>query len=222
MDALLRRRLMMLTGGSPTPPGELVFYDRLVFDGVAYIETDIVPGANDSFVCIFGNESQKIAQRLFMCPAANATQVGAILNSSTSNTNRNFTTYYGASSYVGNNKTLAFSNAEFSFFLTPKRYGWGNAAYTFTKGANAPTGGLVIGSNAAHSGQPFTGNCSRFRLFGSDAQNCVAYSDFANYTPYATLRPCTYNGEAGLWCEETSKFYGNSAGAGALTVRNNS
>ena len=197
-----------------------VFYDYLVFDGTAYIETDIVPGADDSFRCGFGSETQRVAQRMFMVECTNSAMTGVVLNSSTNNTKRQFSQYYGSTSSLSSNRTLNFSYNRFAFFLTPKRMGWGSTAYTQTKGNNTPTGGLIIGSNVAHTGQPYTGSIGIFRIYGSDAQNVSSDSGFNSYTPVYTLRPCTYNGEAGLWCVETNKFYGNTAGAGTLTASN--
>ena len=226
MDALLRRRAMMAAGGgSPTPPGpviEPVFYDRLVFDGTAYIDTDIVPDLTMSYRIAIGNESQKIAQRYFFAPTENSGFVGITLNSTTNSTNRCFNVYYGKSSALSNTQTYAFSNATMSLFLTPKRFGWGNTQFSITKGSNAVSGPLVIGQSSTHLGQAFTGRLGWFRIYGSDAQNVTSNSGFDSYTPVYTLRPCTYDGEAGLWCVETSKFYGNTAVAGTLTVMNNS
>lgn len=210
----------------PTPPGHtLVFYDRLVFDGTAYINTDIVPPSGASFRVTLGRESVKALQKMYSCQCENSTTISFILTGSTTTTNRTFGVYYAASGVLSNNKTLAFSNQAYSSFLTPKRWGWGNGSnnWSITGGANAPTGGLVLGDNASHSNtQRYTGSMSRFRIYGSDAQNVTSDSGFDNYTPVYTLRPCTYDGEAGMWCEENSTFYGNSAGSGTLTVANNS
>lgn len=218
MDALLRRRQMMSSGASPDTP---VFYDRLVFDGTAYIDTNITPAADCSFRVALGDETIKATQRLFMV-ATSSGKTGAILGTSTNETDRVPTVYYGKSSAVGGNNNLAFASARYGFFLTPKRYGWGSLSYTITKGNEAPSGTLVIGSNVAHSGQSYSGTMGQFRIYGSDAQNVSTNDGFNSYTPVYTLRPCLYNGEAGLWCEETLTFFGNSAGAGTLTVQNNS
>ena len=215
---------MIAAGGGtpPTPPvDEPVFYDRLIFDGTACIDTDIVPDANASYRVILGNETSKVSQRVFMVRAGTSDLTGIIYNSSTTTTNRAIACYYGGSSALLA-KQLAFSTSAFSFFLTPKRMGWGATAYTFTKGSSSPTQGLVIGSNPAHGGQMYTGRIGTFRIYGSDAQDVTTDSGFASYTPAYTLRPCTYNGEAGLWCVELSKFYGNSAESGTLSVANNS
>ena len=219
MDLMARRRMMMEIGGSPTPPVFTpVFYNRLVFDGTAYIDTDIIPASGSSFRCILGNETIKAAQRIFNVPCANSSLIGAILNSSTTSTRRYFSIYYGGSSSASSNRYLAWTSAEYSFFLTSKRLGWGNSSYTYTKGSKDPSSGLIIGSNSSHNGQAYTGNIGVFRIYGSETENVSSDSGFNSYTPTYTLRPCTYNGEAGLWCVETSKFYGNSAGSGTLTV----
>ena len=227
MDALLRRRAMMAAGGGepPTPVIEPVFYDRLVFDGTAYIDTDIVPPSGASFKVTLGRETVKATQRMFSCQCANGTTISFVLNSGTTTTNRCFSAYYADSSAKSSNRTMAFSTQAYSAYVTPKGWGYGNQGsyWSYTGGANAPTGGLVLGNNASHSaGQPYTGSMSIFRIYGSDAQNVNSYNGFDSYTPVYTLKPCTYNGEAGMWCVETSTFYGNTAGAGTLSVANNS
>ena len=225
MDALLRRRAMIAAGGGepPTPPViEPVFYDRLVFDGTAYIDTDIIPDANASYKTTLGNESSKVAQRILTVKDSSSTLIGAILNNSTSATNRCFSIYYGSSSALSTDKTLAWTTSEYNFFLTPKRFGIADSVYSITKGNRTPAGGIVIGSNYQHSGNPYSGDTSTIFVYGSDAQNVETFAGFDSYTPAYTLRPCTFNGEAGLWCVETSTFYGNTAGSGTLSVRNNS
>lgn len=200
-------------------PPEPIFYSSLVFDGTAYIKTDIIPPANSSFAVSLGNETLKSGQRLFLAPTS-VGQIGAIISpGNTTTTNRFFSIYYGSSQAVSTNRSLAWTTTTYNFFLTPNRLGWNTTAYTFTKGSNNATGGIVIGQNSSGSGQPYTGTLSNyFRLFGTDAQNATKFSDFDSYTPLYTLRPCLFDGEAGLWCVESRKFYGNSAGAGSLSV----
>lgn len=220
--AYLGDDLVYQNGGGPTPPTPTpVFYDYLIFDGTAYIDTDIVPDANASFRVNLGDETLKAAQRLFGIPAGIGAYTTISYSNSTNASNRAFTVYYGSSSSLSSNRTLAFGAGRYSLFLTPKRFGWGNNAFTITKGSGSPSGGLVVGSNSSHSGQPYTGKIRGFIVYGSDAQDATDASDlYNNYTPAYNLRPCTYNGEVGLWCLETSKFYGNSAGSGSLSVAN--
>ena len=223
MDALLRRREMIAAiGGSPTPSIQPVFYDRLVFDGTAYIDTDIVPPTDASFRVRIGGETLKATQRCFGLAATTGT-IGMHLATNTNSTTRYFNVYYGQSSTVWSGAGPSFNTSVYRFFITPQRVGWGSSTNNaFTKGAGTPSGGLKFGANTSHSGQAFTGVMETFEVFGDDAKEVTTYDGFGNYTPVYTLRPCTYNGEAGLWCVETSKFYGNTAGAGALSVTNNS
>ena len=226
MDALLRRRAMIADGGNPTPPPTptLVFYDRLVFDGTAYIDTDIVPDAEASYRMMFGDETLKASQTLFTVPAENSTRIGLVYGSSTTSTRRAFSVYYGASGAVRSDQTMLFSAARYTMMLTPLKvqFGQNGTAQSITKGSNAPSGPLIFGQNATHSGTAYTGSMGNQRVYGPDAKNATSYTDLLNnYTPTHTLRPCTYNGEAGFWCVETSKFYGNSASSGTLSVINN-
>lgn len=204
---------MMVAGNSAPAP---VFHTRLVFDGTAYIDTDVPIPENGSLQVTLGYEATKGTQRIFSADGI----FDAYLNGSTNATSRFFSACYGSTSAVvsGTQLSLAWTYNSYGFFLTPKRVGYGTTTKTFTKGANTPTGGLVVGVNSSHTGVPFTGKImSRIKIFGDDAQNVTQNSDFSNYTPVATLRPCTYLGEAGLWWVEQSRFFGNSAGSGTLT-----
>lgn len=213
MDALLRRRQMMGMDTAPAP----IFHSRLIFDGTAYIDTDIQIPENGSVRCIFGWETTKGMQALFNAGG----RVYALLNTTTNTNNRYFTVAYdsGSSLVSGNTFYIAWTNQSYSFFLTPHLVGIGTKTASFTKGSSRPESGLVIGNNAAHTSTPFTGKQGGIlRIYGSDAQNVTQDSDFSAFTPVYRLRPCTYLGEAGLWCVETGVFYGNSAGAGQLSV----
>ena len=221
MDALLRRRAMIAAGGgSPTPPGpviEPVFYDNLIFDGVAKIETDYVLPENCSIRVSLKNEKNKAAQRVFHATGGNGL-IQMIYGSATTSTTRKVNVYYDSTS-VSDTFNRAFSSTLY-FWLTPKRCGNYSTASSYTKGSSHPTGALQIGG--WESGNPFSGDMGTFRVYGSDAQNASSWEAFENYTPAATFRPCTYNGEAGLWYVEGNKFFGNTAGAGTLTGSNNS
>lgn len=217
MDALLRRRAMMAAGGgSPTPPGpviEPVFYNYLVWDGVAKIETDYVLPASCSIRVGLLGETNKAAQRVFRAYDSNG-QLQMIYGSATTSTTRTVNVYYDSTS-VSKSFTRAFSNALY-FWVTPNKCGYGNTAETYTKGSAHPTGPLELGGWS--SGNPFSGKMGIFRVYGSDAQNASSFDELGNYTSVATFRPCTYNGEAGMWYVEGNKFFGNTAGAGTLTA----
>lgn len=226
MDALLRRRQMMVAGGSPTPPGpviEPVFYPYLKFDGVAYIDTDYVLPQDCSIRVTIGNESNKAAQRvLFAGSSASAGDggIGIIYGGSTSSASRQMLPYYDSKTQLASDKTINFTTTSFGFFMTPFRYGWGTLSYTYTKGSYHSASPLVFGSMSNHSGNPYSGVLRQVRIYGADAKNATKNADFDNYTPIATFKPCTYQGVTGMWYVEEGKFYGNTAGAGTLVALN--
>lgn len=198
-----------------------IFHKYLIFDGTAYVNTDIVPSNQASFLGNFGDETLTGAgagQRMFIVPASGSVQTGFIISpSATTNSYRQFTVYYGSTATSGN-KRLNWTTKRYNVFLTPSRCGYGNTVTSITKGSGTPTGPLVIGQNASGSGQAYTGKIGDFKVYGDDAKNVSSVAGFANYTPVATLRPCEYNGQAGLWNVEENKFYGNAAGSGSLSV----
>jgi len=134
-----------LTGTSFTAgPSGVVFYDRLTFDGTAYVDTGITPADDSSFSANFGDESTKAAQRLFRVATGSTYQIAVFLGSNTTSTPRGFSIYYGGSAISGN-RTLAFSTTRYNIFITPNRFGYGSTVNTITRTANAPTGHLFIG-----------------------------------------------------------------------------
>lgn len=195
-----------------------VFYDRLVFDGTAYIDTDIRCSNGQSFNVWLGNETVKAAQRVFLMACGQNTTLGLLYTSVTNTSNRRMGIYYASS--VQGSRQYAWTNTTYNFFMTPKRYGWNNSSYTLSKGTYSVQSDLFIGTNSAHSGQAYSGEMGTFYIYGSDAADVTSPSGFSSYTPVYTLRPCTYDGAAGFWCVETSKFYGNTAGSGTLSVYN--
>ena len=220
MDALLRRRLMMQAGGGPTPPPTPtpVFYDKLIFDGACTIQTDIVLPANCSMRVTLGSETLKAAQGVF--GAWDGTGgIGLFYGGATSSTRRQLVNFYDSASLIVSNLYLDFTYTTFGFYMTPKRIGFGGYTQSFTKGSHHPTGALYLGDWSANTAD-YTGEMRTYYIYNSDAQNVASYSGFESYTPAYTLRPCTYNGEAGMWCVETGTFYGKTSGAGTLTVAN--
>lgn len=201
--------------GAITP----IFYTYLYFDGQSYITTDLSIPTNGSVCVPVGYETLKAAQQVFRFSGGSTGYIAHTLTSNTTSTNRRMGVYYDSSSLTASNRNLSFTNySAYGFFLTPKGYGWGNVYYTYTKGSQHPTGPLQVGGWG--TGQHYTGRMSTMTIYGSDAQNCNSKASFESYTPVYTLRPCTYNGEAGLWCVENNQFYGNSAGAGTLVAAN--
>ena len=213
-----------------------VFYDRLVFDGTAYIDTDIRCSNGQSFNVWLGNETVKAAQRVFLMDCGQSTTLGLLYTSVTNTSYRRMGIYYASS--VQGSRQYAWTNTTYNFFMTPEvKYPlWingkqvtavtnsnGKASLTIpalSKGTYSVQSDLFIGTSSGHSGQAYSGEMGTFYIYGSDAADVTSPSGFSSYTPVYTLRPCTYDGAAGFWCVETSKFYGNTAGSGTLSVYN--
>ena len=214
--AYLGSTLVYESGSGPTPIITPVLYDYLVFDGYAYLETDYILPAGCSIRFGAGNETKKVMQPVFSATGTNGGLIMLAYGGGTNTTRRQMVPYYDSSSGLANNRYLNFSTAAYAFFMTSKRFGWGNTAYTITKGSLHPDGGIAFGKGS----QPYTGTIQPVRIYGSETQNLTNFNAFSSYTPIATFWPCTYNGEAGLWYVEENRFFGNTAGVGQLSVRN--
>ena len=211
---LIRRRGMMTTQGSGSAPE---FHTYLVFDGTAYIETDIILPQDFSIRAAIGNEA-RYQQAIFSAYNGSNFVFALWMNSSTNINNRVFSVRYDSTSTLSSSSFLPWNKTRYNIYMTPFRFGYGfTVADDYTKGSVRPTSGLNIGRPLSTS-TPYTGKTGAFRIYDDAAKNADSYNYFDNYTPIYTLTPCIYNGEAGLWCNETSRFYGNTAGAGVLTV----
>lgn len=193
------------------------FHTYLVFDGTAYIETDIILPEDFSIRVTIGNEARH-QQAIFSAYNGSNFVFALWMNSSTNNNHRVFSARYDSTSTLSSTSSLPFTTQRYSLFMTPLGFGYGNTvAVNYTKGSVRPTSGLNIGRPLS-TATPYTGKSGAIRIYDDAAKNANSYDYFDNYTPIYTLRPCLYNGEAGLWCEETNRFYGNTAGGGILTV----
>lgn len=218
MDALLRRRAMMAAGGgSPTPPGPTPeFYNYLVFDGNTGIETTITFPENCSLRVVLGKETVKKSQGVFFASDGSG-RIELAYMGNTNSTSRQMGVWYDSPSAIKSNDTLAFSTSAYAFFMTPSGYGWDSTWKTYTKGSHHPTNAVLHLAMATNS-QRYTGKMGAFQIYGSDASGCKSYSAFASYTPVITLRPCLYQGVAGLWYVEGNTFFGANEGTGTLSV----
>ena len=214
----------MLAGGSPGPgpepptPVTPVFYDYIYFDGTAYIDTTVTIPANGSLRVSLGMETSKTAQQVFIAEGTNGGYIGMFIGGGSNTTRRQVVPLYDSTSYLASNRYLNWTYTTYGFFMTPSRFGWGNSPYTYTKGSLHPDGGICLGRSTNTGVTRYTGRMTQLQIYGSDASGVTSYAALDNYTPVATLRPCTYDGVPGLWYVEGSTFFGNSAGAGTLTV----
>lgn len=194
-----------------------VFYNYLYFTRPAYIDTDYILPSLASFSTQLGHETvQAGTQRIFNVGSGSNFIRVQYTSTTTASSGRRWSIYYGSSSNIGGSRTYAWSNTEFNFFLTPKRFGFGSNSYTITKGSGYPTVGFRFGNDD----YSYSGRMATFYVYDSSAQNATSYSALTAFTPVATFRPCTYGGKAGFWYVEGNKFFGNSASSGTLTASN--
>ena len=204
---------MMAQSFGPRPK----FYTWLVFDGTAYIDTDIVPPEDATFNVSGGAELNRAAQRLFQQTSTTGYYRTVFEGTSTTATTRSISASYNSSSSVIT-RTMGFGSPFYSLFLTPNGLGWGTSFESFTKGEGTVDGALCIGAYFNRSSNPYSGAFGTFNIYGSDAQNVTTASDLSNYTAVKKLRPCIYEGEDGFWNVQDGCFYGNSASSGSVSV----
>ena len=212
--AYLGNNLVYQKGESGVGP---IFYTYLVFDGDSGIDTNVTIPSNGSICVNLGDETQKVTQGVFNTGTTSEGAIRHFLGGGTTTTTRNMVAFYDSTSYV-DYQDLAFSSPRYNLYMTPTGWGWGNAYHSYTKGSMHPTDGITFGS--ASNGTRYTGSMQTFWVYGPEAQNAQSASEIKTYTPIATLRPCTYNGEAGLWHVEERTFYGKTVGSGTLVATN--
>lgn len=87
-------------------------------------------------------------------------------------------------------------------------------SYTYTSSALA-NAGVTLFKARAGSGTTLDTRNGGVRMWA-----CKIYSSPDATSPVRDFRPCTYNGEAGLWDMVEGKFYGNANTQGSFSVGN--
>ncbi len=196
------------------------FYPWLLFDGTAYIETDIIPWQDMSVTTGAGGEPNDGPSKYLLCySATGGTKTRLFETSATNTTTAVWCNYYNSSSSLVS-KDIYQYYPRHDLFMTPKVIGFSSASNsTFTKGNGTPNGPIIFGATEVFTNM-YDGGLYTTKLYGSDAENVTSIAGFADYTPQIILRPCIYKGESGLWNVEQNKFYGNSAESGTLQAAN--
>lgn len=200
--------------------GDLVFYDKLVSDGIAYINLNVTPSVDAKYLVefdrrpdgngyIFGNTTDDfwnkfyLKQDLWLCPFIGPG--GAYHLDS------------GVGTTGGKRICVVFnSGAARIVNITDIVNTTGNIENTIT---------VAYGGSKDSMGQPM----HLFGVYRSDnktnignvVQSIYHYSIIGNDgEAVMDLRPCTYHGEAGMWDVVTSTFFGNANSIGAFSVAN--
>ena len=209
---LIRRRGMMQAA---TPPSTLVFHNYLVYDGAAYIQTDILLPQNGAVKTYVKLGNLRRAEGYFSALDNSANIVFGVR--STSFTNFVGEAFYDSTSYSRRTGGINWANhSNANMWITPSAFSAADTTLTFTKGSTLPTSGLIFGQ--AKSSNPFRGQMAVIYIYDDSAQNVTNLAGFTGLVPLYTLKPCEYNNQCGLWCEETNRFYGNTAGVGTLNI----
>lgn len=186
--------------------GELVFYEKLIGDGVAYINT----GA--PYV-----EGYTYAARLCIPQTTNSWVMGAWTGNKGVTVTRN-------GNYVRLRLNTADTNA---VSIGSDVVGYHDIDFVFTTQSNIS---YTLDNTTVNTGRMASNGGSNVFLFGYSSGAAVGTyarnpSSFQSYTvkneslnEVMHLVPCTYNGEAGMWDLVSQTFFGNAASSGQFTV----
>lgn len=218
MDALLRRRQMMLAGGTPPAPLPYTPVEYIETDGTAYIDTGIK-----------GNIPRSFEMRVTPMPVSSeyyfagarvsaSLRMMALLFSADKKAGFAFNGYaYNPTSIATSVDNRSPMDVKVHIRTGSQQIGIkqaGQSAYTNysqTRSLTLTTGLNIFLFTANNNGSPLT-SCAGVRL-----HSVKIYVD-STYTNLAfDGQPCLYNGEYGLWDKKTNTFFGNAAGSGAFT-----
>jgi hypothetical protein len=195
--------------------GSLVFYDKLVGDGTAYINTEYMPKGTDSFSWdagpivknnrfIWGCKSPTISLGILLYGAS----ISYLLYGPSTAREVNLTnTSRAARSIVVKKEGDIYSrflvNPGGEFMLSEEdSYALKDATYPIYIFASQFST-VNTAPNRIYDGAIYS-----FKITDIDGNTIMS------------LKPCTFAGEAGMWDEVGSKFYGNAAASGEFSVTN--
>lgn len=186
--------------------GELIFYEKLIGDGTAYINT----GA--PYV-----EGYTYAARLCIPQTTNSWVMGAWTSNKGLTVTRN-----------GNYVRLRLNTADTTAVsIGSDVVGYHDIDFVFTTQSNIS---YTLDNTTINTGRNVSNGGSNVFLFGYSSGAAVGTyarnpSSFQSYTvkdeslnEVMHLVPCTYNGEAGMWDLVSQTFFGNAASSGQFTV----
>lgn len=229
MDALLRRRQMMLAGGTPPAPLPYTPVDYIETDGVAFINTGILGNDPRSAEIKFLPASKAYQVILGTTNAVDGNAKTYLLFYMTSAGLLGFAHYYNYGSGAPNiensinNATPFVAKVAFkksSQVLQVKQEGESSfTSFSKTQSATVTTGNpMYLFANYKESIHGAESNCKT----GSRIYYCKIYSDNTYTNLVRDLVPCLYQGEYGMWDNVTNSFFGNAASSGAFSGPSNS
>ncbi len=224
MDALLRRRQMMLAGGTPPAPLPYTPVDYIETDGVAFINTGILGNDPRSAEIKFTPTLKAYQVILGTTNGTDGNAKTYVLFQIGSAGSLNFSHYYNYSSGAPsiensiNNATPFVAKVAFkknSQVLQVKQEGESSfTSFSKTNSNTVTTGNpMYLFANYKQSIGGADTKCNT----GSKLYYCKIYSDNTYTTLVLDFVPCVYQGEYGMWDNVSDTFFGNAAGSGAFT-----
>lgn len=223
MDALLRRRQMMLAGGSPTPPTPTgpVAVDYIETDGTAYINTGIkgnapmsmksrmvpvAPESGNSYIC--GCRKDTGDTRFSFVIVTSGKTAGPAYKNATYSTDVDVSQSVNNGTEMTVQAILAASEQKF--------YVKQDGESSYTSASHSITGTLTTNTDIylfALNNHGTAGVCAA----GTKVNTLKFYNDKTWTNLILDLESCYYNGEYGMWDHVSDTFFGNAAGSGAFT-----
>ena len=198
--------------------GSLVFYDKLVGDGVAYINTESYPTSWDNVE--WDADAPSVYNKYIFGCKSSVLSVANLVYSATQ-------TYYNYKPSTSAT-TINEDNAKRQR-RTLRIVDLGNGSYR--REVADLDSGVVNSIDAGWSGKDVvatnalrvfcsTTSAGANEKFYKGAIRSIIITDAKTGNTIMSLKPCTFAGEAGMWDEVNGKFYGNAAASGEFTAAN--
>lgn len=197
--------------------GSLVFYDKLVGDGVAYINTEYYPTSWDNVE--WDADAPSVYNKYIFGSKSSVYSIANLVYSATQ-------TYYNfkisGSTLINEDNTkrqrrtlriVDLGNGSYRREVADLDSGVANAIDTGWSGKD------VVATNALRVFCSTT-TAGANEKFYKGAIRSIIITDAKTGNTIMSLRPCIFAGEAGMWDEVGNKFYGNAATSGEFSVAN--
>lgn len=230
MDALLRRRQMMLAGGSPTPPAPLPYtpVEYIVSDGACYINTaryGTPPRSCEIKVKMGSNTACSLLAGFLVASGSNSKQFALARYSASKYATFAYYANYGASDGMPSVSYSIDNDLPFIIKTDIKK----GSQHISVKQEDSDSWTTVTKSNNNSVSSDYNlrifsayrnGQDENIAPAGTRLYYCKIYDD-ATYTNLIFDGvPCIYNGEYGLWDKTRDRFFGNS-GSGTFSGPSN-
>jgi hypothetical protein len=203
--------------------GSLVFYDKLVGDGTAYINTELLPNSFDNYEWK-ADPPMYVNKFIFGAKSTNQSALALVYSEGES--------YY---LYTGHGQDpIQVLQENYDFMHRALRlYQRQSDGIWVRELCNFVTGNIKILGEGGDTENEYIGtlplllfacnksttNAAADRIYRGAILSFIVTDSRTNEVRMS-LKPCTWNGEAGMWDEVGNKFYGNADTSGEFSVAN--